>query len=123
MKRTKCSISISNANEKKGDDLKIFEKRIRQNEQTVKKVHDLNKKSRLKRDRISSRFEKGFRSNKFEFSKNIIQKIMNRFAKKNESQRLRFKNIDISRKFTKTNENPSSKKKRLRFCKFCGGSH
>ena len=75
--------------------LKNFEKRICENYQTTKKIHDLNKKNQ---NRISFRFDKNLNK----ISKNLIHQIMNRLIIKNRNQYTRIKKIEIIRKSLKT---------------------
>ena len=101
--------------------LKNFEKRIRKNYQTTKKIYDLNKKIQ---NRISFRFDK----NAKKISKNLIRQIMNRLATKNRTQYNRTKKMKTTRKsFKITNDSTSTKfykkKESFRSCRFCENSH
>ena len=113
----------------KGDSLKNFEKRIKQNEQTTKKIYDLIKK-KINRNRKFSRFDKNFRFDKnSEISKNMIQKIMNKMTTKetfkNEIQSFRIKESDnrTFKKPLKLTNNFLTKKDRFRSCRFCDDLH
>ena len=98
--------------------LKNFEKRIRENYQTAKRIHDLNKKIQ---NRISFQFDK----NSSKVSKNLIRQIMNRLTIKNKSQYIQIKKMEITHKSLKiTNEFIKFKKKNsFRSCRFCEGNH
>ena len=101
------------------DTLKNFEKQIRENYQTTKRIHDLNKKIQ---NRISFRFDK----NAKKISENLIRQIMNRLATKNRIQYTRIKKTEITRKSLKiTNDFIKSfkKKKSFRSYRFCENNH
>ena len=113
---------------KKNDDiLKNFEKRVRQNETTVRKIHEFYKKNRYEKFFFKNRYENKNRYNKIFFknqkSNNFSFDCINKFLKKfikNDLIWIRIKKIEIVFKNVS-----STSKKRLFFwfCKFCNDFH
>ena len=104
-------LNITISVKKNENTLKNFEKRIRKNYQTTKKIHNLNKKIQ---NRISYRFDRN--SNKT--LKILIRQIMNRLVIKNRNQYTRIKKTEIIRKSLKiTNDFIKFLKKKNHFAR------